>query len=62
VVEVKFQYDEDLCKWSACITGVDSKQMARDAFVAVVMTCHLVDPVLQQHALVDENYNITPAV
>ena len=66
MVEVKFQYDESLEKWSAHVTNVDNSQIAREAFCAVVMTCQMINPYLQQQAVVekaaDGSYRITPAI
>ena len=65
MIEVRFQYDEDLKKWSVLVAGVDSLKMAQHAFTAVVLTCRPVDPNLQEHAPVEETpegYRVTPAM
>ena len=64
-VEVRFLYDEDTEKWEVLVTGVTSAREAQQAFAAVILTCGLVSPNIQHHALVEkttEGYKLTPAV
>jgi hypothetical protein len=65
MVEVRFQYDEDLRKWAVLVTGVDNPTVAQQAFAAVVLTCWPVNPNLQVHAPVKETpegYHVIPAM
>ena len=70
IVRVTFEYDEPSKKWEVFVDGASTPIEARQAFAAVVATCHEISVELQAHALVDSTrsmavpgrYTVTPAV
>lgn len=70
MVRVTFEYDEPSKKWEVFVDGASTPIEARQAFAAVVATCHEISVELQRHALVNLiastlipiRYIITPAV
>lgn len=66
MTQVIFTYDEEQRKWQPYVMGENNETDARDAFHAVVATCHMIVPSLQEHAKVkkleDTLYEITPAM
>ncbi len=67
MVRVMFDYDEPSRKWEVFVDGASTPIEARQAFAAVVATCHEIDVELQKHALVNSmrsigRYEITPTV
>ncbi len=70
MVRITFEYDEPSRKWEVFVDGASTPVEARQAFAAVVATCHEIDVEFQRHALVNliastsipVRYIITPAV
>jgi len=64
-IQVVFSYDHGASKWEPTVHRVQSSQDACDAFNAVMLTCHQLDPQLMgKHRVVEEDgvYTIEPAV
>jgi hypothetical protein len=62
MIEVKFQYDGQARKWDPLVVGTADPNEAREAFAAVVLTCHMLDPKLLGHTQITEDFHIRPAV
>ena len=61
-VQVIFTYDIITQSWQPSVKGLDTKTEARQAFSAVVISCQRLEEDLLVHTLVDDDFQIVPAV
>lgn len=64
-VQVIFEHDDTVSKWTVKVIGVKDSLEARQAFTAVILTNQTTEASMQKYALVKETtdgFEITPAI
>lgn len=61
-LEVRFIYCEESRKWIVKVVGTTDKQEAKDAFTAVVLTCHQAEAHLLPACRINDDFEVSVAM